>query len=192
MNESKRWYKRKWFKVSVGIYVGFMVVAVIIGALFGEEETASIEPEVQAEKKSEAKAEPVAQPVVNEPPTIESIVRDAVGDNYVSHESEEGVLYIDMILADNLTADMAVKSAYDRIVEMSEQILDNELLGDNTAVHYFFAADLTDAYGNVTSQNVLGVKLSAETLAKINFDNFSIDNLPTIADAHFRHAALNK
>lgn len=184
-------YKRKkfwlWF---AAIYVGFGVIAVAAGLLFGE-----TEPETTASVPQQTVATPQEQmePDATQAPTIESIVREAVGDeNYVSHEIDEGVLYIDILLASNWTADMAVKSAYDKIATMSEQIRDNGLLSDATAVHYFFKEDLTDAYGNVTQQNVLGVKLSEETLAKINFDNFSSGNLPNVADAHFRHAATNK
>lgn len=199
----KPFYKRKKFWLySLAAYIVLGATAGAIGIMLGVEPQTEPQAVVQADKPAKSTETAAQQPETNPeplepaevtPPTIESIVREIVGDeHYVSHESDEGVLYVNMVLADNLTADMAIKSAYDRIVEMSEQIRDNELLGDNNAVHYFFAADLTDAYGNVTSQNVLGVKLSAETLAKINFDNFSIDNLPAIADAHFRHAALNK
>lgn len=192
-------YKRK------RVWLGAVLAVGILGNLLPEVETedSTVEKspavEVSAETKEtaavatkpKATEDKKAEPVVNNP-TIESIVREVAGDNYVSHESEDGVLYVNMILADNFTANAAVKSAYDKILEISEGIVANDLLGDDKSVHYFFTTEIIDAYGNGSQQNVLGVKFSADTLAQINFDNVKIDNIPVIADAHFRHSALNK
>lgn len=192
-------YKRK------RVWLGAILAVGILGNLLPEVESKessdeqSPAVEVSAETKEtaavatkpKATEDKKAEPVVNNP-TIESIVREVAGDNYVSHESEDGVLYVNMILADNFTANAAVKSAYDKILEISEGIVANDLLGDDNAVHYFFTTEIIDVYGNGSQQNVLGVKFSADTLAQINFDNVKIDNIPVIADAHFRHSALNK
>ena len=195
-------YKRK------RVWLGAILAVGILGNLLPEVESDStVEQspavEVAAETTSKTKEtaavatkpkateDKKAEPVVNNS-TIESIVREVAGDNYVSHESEDGVLYVNMILADNFTANAAVKSAYDKVLEISEGIVANRLLGDDNAVHYFFTTEIIDAYGNGSQQNVLGVKFSADTLAQINFDNVKIDNIPVIADAHFRHSALNK
>lgn len=196
-------YKRK------RVWLGAILAVGILGNLLPEVETEdstdeqSPAVEVAAETtpktketaavatKPKATEDKKAEPVVNNP-TIESIVREVAGDNYVSHESEDGVLYVNMILADNFTANAAVKSAYDKVLEISEGIVANDLLGDDNAVHYFFTTEIIDVYGNSSQQNVLGVKFSADTLAQINFDNVKIDNIPVIADAHFRHSALNK
>lgn len=205
--DEKPLYKRK------RVWLGAILAVGILGNLLPEVETedSTVEQspavEVAAEIKSEttpktketaavatkpkATEDKKAEPVVNNP-TIESIVREVAGDNYVSHESEDGVLYVNMILADNFTANAAVKSAYDKVLEISEGIVTNDLLGDDKAVHYFFTTEIIDVYGNGSQQNVLGVKFSADTLAQINFDNVKIDNIPVIADAHFRHSALNK
>lgn len=197
--DEKPLYKRK------RVWLGAILAVGILGNLLPEVETEdstdeqSPAVEVSAETKEtaavatkpKATEDKKAEPVVNTP-TIESIVREVAGDNYVSHESEDGVLYVNMILADNFTANAAVKSAYDKVLEISEGIVSNRLLGADTAVHYFFTTEIIDAYGNGSQQNVLGVKFSADTLAQINFDNVKIDNIPVIADAHFRHSALNK
>lgn len=202
-NTEKPLYKRK------RVWLGAVLAVGILGNLLPEVETedstdeqspaAEVAAETSAETKEtaavatkpKATEDKKAEPVVNNP-TIESIVREVAGDNYVSHESEDGVLYVNMILADNFTANAAVKSAYDKVLEISEGIVTNDLLGDDKAVHYFFTTEIIDAYGNGSQQNVLGVKFSADTLAQINFDNVKIDNIPVIADAHFRHSALNK
>ena len=201
--DEKPLYKRK------RVWLGAILAVGILGNLLPEVETEdptdeqSQAAEVAAETTSKTKEtaavatkpkateDKKAEPVVNNP-TVESIVREVAGDNYVSHESEDGVLYVNMILADNFTANAAVKSAYDKILEISEGIVANDLLGDDNAVHYFFTTEIIDAYGNSSQQNVLGVKFSADTLAQINFDNVKVDNVPVIADAHFRHSALNK
>lgn len=197
--DEKPLYKRK------RVWLGAILAVGILGNLLPEVETkdSTVEQspavEVSAETKEtaavatkpKATEDKKAEPVVNNP-TIESIVREVAGDNYVSHESEDGVLYVNMILADNFTTNAAVKSAYDKILEISEGIVANDLLGDDNAVHYFFTTEIIDVYGSSSQQNVLGVKFSADTLAQINFDNVKIDNIPVIADAHFRHSALSK
>lgn len=50
----------------------------------------------------------------------------------------------------------------------------------------------TDVYGNNKDINVMVITMSKETLNKINFDNFNIENFPDVADEYYLAAQLKQ
>lgn len=50
----------------------------------------------------------------------------------------------------------------------------------------------TDVYGNSKDINVMVITISKETLNKINFDNFNIENFPDVADEYYLAAQLKQ
>ncbi|EJS04904.1 hypothetical protein [Bacillus mycoides] len=59
-------------------------------------------------------------------------------------------------------------------------------------ITFFYKYPLIDAYGNEKKDTVMKINLNRDTLDKINFDNFSYDNLPKISNQYWEHPTFNK
>ncbi len=49
---------------------------------------------------------------------------------------------------------------------------------------------LVDKYGGESTDKVMAIRMSKGTWEKINWDNFLIDNLPSVADTYWEHPAI--
>lgn len=194
-------YKKWWFWLLVVLVVG------AIGNIGAEEEQAQPkdEPAVATpEKKAEApeKVEPetpeenkkVEEPKIEEPKTPKEIIEPVATKSFskvneVSYNKESGALSIKAIGKDNLSNSWIKDGIMIGIVDTAEQ---TSKLNDVNSLEFDILLPLVDQYGNEKDGSVVKVTLNKETLQKINFDNFKIDNLKNIADSYWEHPALSK
>lgn len=57
-------------------------------------------------------------------------------------------------------------------------------------VKVVYISGVTDAYGNSADETVMYIAYSNETISRINFDNFDLDNVVAVADDYFRMASF--
>lgn len=155
------------------------------------EKAAAKEAKVKAEQvatKAEANFEGLSQDEA-----VKLAVKEAMNDgSYVEHYIEEDTLWLTLNLGDNLTANMMRKGGLMDALALAELFEEHSILGDIPELDITFETELTDAYGNSSPGTVLEVGFTAETLAKINYDNVLHENVPTIADYYWQHPLFNK
>ena len=96
------------------------------------------------------------------------------------------VLNADSNLTTNLTRTSMLIDASDIFEELQGY---DDITGD---VVVAFMLDLVDQYGNTETGRVLSIRLTHETLEKINFENFNYDNYKNIAEPYLEHRAISK
>ncbi|MGY0837287.1 hypothetical protein ACW66K_07610 [Aerococcus urinaeequi] len=137
-----------------------------------ESESSEVEPESDSESSEE---------VAYDDP-LEQSAHDVFGENLRSfniiEESEMKDVYVEVNIPMNLTANMMKGSFEMDVLDYAEKIKDEEF----SNIIYMAYAEATDSYGNDTEAVAGTITLSKETIGKINFEQFSRDNLPTIAD----------
>lgn len=155
--------------------------------------------EKAAVKQSEVKAEKVATKAeanfegLSQDEAVKLAVKEAMNDgSYVEHYIEEDTLWLTLNLGDNLTANMMRKGGLMDALALAELFEEHSILGDIPELDIAFETELTDAYGNKSPGTVLEIGFTAETLAKINYDNVLHENVPTIADYYWQHPLFNK
>lgn len=141
-----------------------------------ESESESESSEVESESESESSEE-----VAYDDP-LEQSAHDVFGENLrsfnVIEESGMKDVYVEVNIPMNLTANMMKGSFEMDVLDYAEKIKDEEF----SNIIYMAYAEATDSYGNDTEAVAGTITLSKETIGKINFEQFSRDNLPTIAD----------
>ncbi|HFJ9341796.1 TPA: hypothetical protein ACGW5N_003157 [Bacillus mobilis] len=164
-------------------------------------ETAQKEEKKQA--KEEKKEEKTATPVEKQPTSLEEklnkIAQDKVGkknvesiklnDNLGTEATNDKIALITLSGKDNLTNNMIKKGMWKDTSDMLKDIAKEK---DISEVVFFWKFELEDTYGNKKNENVMKITYNRETLDKINFDNFSFNNIPTTATQYWQHPAIDK
>ncbi len=168
-------------------------------------ETAQKEEKENAaeEKKEREKEEKTAAPVEKQPASLEDkinkIAQDNVGkknvesiqlNNNLGTEAEnDKIALITLSGKDNLTNNMIKKGMWKDTTDMLKDIAKEK---DISEVVFFWKFELEDTYGNKKNENVMKITYNRETIDKINFDNFSFNNIPTTANQYWQHPAIDK
>ncbi|WP_205439667.1 hypothetical protein [Peribacillus alkalitolerans] len=93
---------------------------------------------------------------------------------------QKGNIILNFKADDNLTEGLIVGGVKMDITDVLEAIKNTKLTVNSINVIATF--EMVDQYGNGEESEVVNVTYSNETLGKINFDNFSYNNVYTIAD----------
>lgn len=151
-----------------------------------EESSKPVESE-ESSKESESESSEVvsesesSEEVAYDDP-LEQSAHDVFGEDLrsfnVIEESGMKDIYIEANIPMNLTANMMKGSFEMDVLDYAEEVKDEEF----SNIIYMAYAEATDSYGNDTEAVAGTITLSKETIGKINFEQFSRDNLPTIAD----------
>ncbi len=88
--------------------------------------------------------------------------------------------------SENITTNMTIKGMYMDISNILKEIQNKVDVNIDVNVTY----PMQDAYGNPSENIVIKATFNNETIKKINFNNFSITNIPTIADEWWNHKAV--
>jgi len=106
----------------------------------------------------------------------------------VSSRFESGVLET-IALEEKIKSAKSIKRSflYSTVEFMKVMKLQDEV----TQATLIVQAPLTDRYGNVENGDVMIVLMSKETLNKINFNNFNVENITAVADSYWEHPALS-
>jgi hypothetical protein len=89
--------------------------------------------------------------------------------------------------SDNLSRNLIRKGMW---LDIKDTFIDIRDLG-LSSVDFHIVFPLTDIYGNTSNEVVMKVGFSKEVLSKINWDGFSIDNIPNVSTSYWEHGALN-
>ena len=145
-----------------------------------ESESESESSEVESESESEPESESSEEVTYDDP--LEQSAHDVFGEDLrsfnVIEDSGMKDIYVEANIPMNLTANMMKGSFEIDVLDYAEKVKDEEF----SNIIYMAYAEATDSYGNDTEAVAGTITLSKETIDKINFEQFSRDNLPTIAD----------
>ena len=145
-----------------------------------ESESESESSEVESESESEPESESSKEVTYDDP--LEQSAHDVFGEDLrsfnVIEDSGMKDIYVEANIPMNLTANMMKGSFEIDVLDYAEKVKDEEF----SNIIYMAYAEATDSYGNDTEAVAGTITLSKETIGKINFEQFSRDNLPTIAD----------
>ena len=112
-----------------------------------------------------------------------------ISNNEDATSTEGRIVTIYMAAGDNFTTEMI----RDGILLSASQLLSAlQARNDISQVNLNYSFTLVDAYGNGSSETVLKMSLTADTLKKINFDLFDEENFSVVADDYFEHVELSK
>lgn len=188
---SKPFYKKWWV---------WLIAIVILGAVFGEEsqEVESNVDEVSSE--SESSSEVIVESsseIVEESSEVTQVEYDTKFEQYANevfgedlrsydYLKDEGKIVITTFVPGNLTEKMMKRAFHMRVVDYAKGIKDEDFID----FYVDGEASMTDQYGNTEDSKVLTIGMNKDTVEKINFDSFNIDNLEDVADAVFVHPAF--
>lgn len=155
------------------------------------------------EKKEREKEEKTAAPTEKQPAPLEEklnkITQNKVGkknvesiklnDNLGTEAPNDKIALITLSGKDNLTSNMIKKGMWKDTSDMLKDIAKEK---DISEVVFFWKFELEDTYGNKKNENVMKITYNRETIDKINFDNFSFNNIPTTANQYWQHPAVEK
>lgn len=106
-----------------------------------------------------------------------------------SVEVSEDKIAISLNGSDNVTNNAVKEMMWMDSAKILE-LIEEESGSKDISVNWQFP--LVDTYGNETDEVVMSFDLDRETLNKINWENFSSDNIPNISKNYYEHAAFNK
>ena len=144
-----------------------------------EESSKPVESE-ESSKESESESESSEEVTYDDP--LEQSAHDVFGEDLrsfnVIEDSGMKDIYVEANIPMNLTANMMKGSFEMDVLDYAEKV---KAEGFSNII-YMAYAEATDSYGNDTEVAAGTITLSKETIGKINFEQFSRDNLPKIAD----------
>ena len=179
-------YKKWWF-----ITIMVFLVLSVIGALTDDGETENVKEEVvPVVKKEEPK-------VIKTPESVSAdFIRKNFGTNkdekkkaVISTKFENGVVEATALEVTFWSPKSAKRSFLDNTKDYMEQM---KKFDDVQTATLIVHVPLTDQYGNEKNGEVLRVTMNRETLDKINFENFNIENIEQVADEYKEHPALSE
>lgn len=144
------------------------------------EESSTSESSEESSKPVESESESSEEVTYDDP--LEQSAHDVFGEDLrsfnVIEDSGMKDIYVEANIPMNLTANMMKGSFEMDVLDYAEKVKAEEF----SNIIYIAYAEATDSYGNDTEVAAGTITLSKETIGKINFEQFSRDNLPKIAD----------
>ena len=125
--------------------------------------------------------------------TVETTIIDELGPSAVINRVEivGSALNLEYVAQDNLTRNMTRQGILFDVKDIMERV--SATIPENvTSVNFSVMLDLVDQHGNTELTQVARVRLDRDTWERINWDNFLVDNLPTVADHFWIHTALGQ
>lgn len=181
-------YKR-WWVILIAVYFGIGVIGTVLtnGSEAAElNTTASVVKQVTKEHINEHYKTP---PDVVAAELIEKKFGSNNNENAViSAKFESGVIEVIALEENFLSAETAKRTFLENTVAFMEAM---KAQTDVTQATLIVQAPLSDRYGNVENGDVMIVIMSRETLEKIHFENFQVNNLSSVADSYWEHPALS-
>src|SRR5699024_4257306 len=143
--------------------------------------------EVASESNTEMDKEIVAEVDTDEQRVI-NVIKDAIPEKRIDEVYvREGYIGIKAIAAENLTTKLARSGMLVEATDVLNRLKDANYIGE---VSIMFSAEATNKHGEEFTLKVMSVDITAETLERINFDNFNRDDLPDVADNYFEHHSI--
>ncbi|MGG0209577.1 hypothetical protein [Bacillus mycoides] len=153
-----------------------------------ETKTATVEVKKEEKPKEETLEDKVKKAVNKkiEEKNVESI---QINDNPTTEDPKDKIVLITAEEKDRATINLTKTGMWrDTIAILKE--LKNEKNISEIAFNYKYP--MIDTYGNKSKEIVMKITLNRETLDKINYDNFSSENLPKIANQYWMHPGFKE
>ena len=188
MIETKKAFYKKWWVITIAVFFTISIIA----ALTDDGTTEAVEEKevVQVVKKEEVK-------VVKTPDIIAS---EFIKKKFGTNKDEKKKAVVSTSFDKGVVEGVALEVTYWSPATAKKDFLNNskdymekmKSLKEVTQATLVIQVPLTDQYGNVKNGEVMRVMMNRETLDKINFENFSVDDISIIADDYYEHAALSE
>lgn len=177
--------KEKRVTKPTGVAIAVGIASIVLAGVIATPAEKEAESEVEVEGVSEV--EEVAEEATPED-RIRTVVGEAIdGKRILDVIYNDGHTTLKMALADNLTTNMIRKGAYMDVERVLKAFKDAKYDGDTSIL---VMHEQADKYGKIDKYKVMTVKVSSETLDKIDFDNFDYNNIPDVADEYTSHPSL--
>ena len=158
-----------------------------------ESSSAAVSSEVESQSESESSESSESVESESSKPefsTIEEAIEwsgnDVFGDNLrdVSYDPETGYIQLDADIEIGGWSVASSRKEFDKLVVKFMEDIQNE---DFTQLNVSGYAEMQDSYGNSEDSDVVRYPISKETIDKIDFENFNVDNLEEVAEGAFIH-----
>lgn len=191
--DEKPLYKRK------RVWLGAVLAVGILGNLLPEVETedSTVEQspavEVAAETTPETK-ETAAKPTKSATKEAEQLsladeVNAYLGDRRIHGQGvKDGYYTVETDFGRFIGPEFCEEESID-LAQLISEHPEYEAIGAE-GVKVVYISGVTDAYGNSADETVMYIAYSNETISRINFDNFDLDNVVAVADDYFRMASF--
>jgi len=183
----KKPFYKKWWVIALAVFFGLSIIVALTDGGLTE---AIEEKEVVEVKKEEVK-------VVKTP---DFVTADFIKKNFGTNKDEKKKAVVSTSFNNGIVEGVALEVTYWSPATAKKDFLNNtkdymekmKSLKEVTQATLVIQVPLTDQYGNVENGEVMRVMMNRETLDKINFENFSVDDISNIADDYYEHAALSE
>ena len=158
--------------------------------------------EATTEKKEEPKEEKVKTPEEEMVAVIEKavgkksnidkrkrIMELEVNDHMGTDIADDKIIIAKLLGDENLTNKLTRTSMWMDSADLVESAFKKKYVSELVIMWHL---PLVDQYGNEEDGNVMKITITRATADKINWENFTHDNLPNIADDYFEHPAFTK
>jgi hypothetical protein len=190
----KKFYQKKGFKVAMALFGGFFVIGLIATAVnesINPDSLNDFETQPPYETQTADESQPPLETDIETPTElttaemVTSVAESVFGADNVSRAryTEETSHIVIEAFEDNAYYRGMLLSVH----RVLEQIQDVDFLTIDIRIR----AGFIDVYGNSREDTALQASYTKETLDKINWSNFSRDNLPELADLWRVHQAFN-
>lgn len=159
-----------------------------------------VTPETEYEKADKKEKEDVAAEVEEEEDEKVNLdneegIKDFVGEiidskriDNVEYNKDDKELKLSLTASDNLTSNMIRGNMLMDSESILEKLTSEGFIG---TIDIEWKFNVVDKYGEEYKSRVMEVVMEEPTIDKINFDNFSRDNIPNVADDYYEHPALS-
>ena len=186
----KKFYQRKWF-----IAVCVIIAIGVIGSMMNndKEDTSdnTTPPNTEStEPTSTIESAPVEETDITE--EITAIVKKEFGEenfDFINYATYNDFLMVKTKGKENLTSSMTVKGMYMSMAKVLEELSALSEL-ENINIAFNITYPLKDKYGNASDVIVIKATYNHESRIKIDWDGFSWENIPDVADEWWMHNAL--
>jgi len=167
---------------------GLIIILIIIGIIVG----------VSSEDLDDGETDK-ATTTSNFENQIEEIVKDELGKgnrdvdkiskiDVLGSKTDGYIVNIHFALDDNLSGDYIKKGALMDVYDVLGQLYQSDI--PIKSVFFLGTFSMKDKYGNVSESMVMKYELDRETANKINWSNFSYNDLPDVAVSQYWHSSL--
>ncbi|MBN1430482.1 MAG: hypothetical protein JXB07_19080 [Anaerolineae bacterium] len=192
---------KTWLIVGIAaaaMLLGCCIIGAIISALNPSSDTpgqAAVEMNTEAPVQpqptsTQPQTETIAEPTIPADPyqSLVAAITEALGSSNrdvdrvtsIEHDEDIGQITVTWAINDNLTTDFIKVGAQTDAVDIIEKVDSSGLQYNLLSIHGTFA--LVDDFGNVTEDTVVYASYSAQTIDKINWENFLYTSVWDIAD----------
>ena len=195
-NTQKPMYQRWWFILLI-LFLGIVIIENIVDHT-DNAETVQVDISALPFYKKIAKEE-LKEKMAQNDKTPEVIAAEIIMQDFGTTNSEKESAVLSSRFESGVVETIALVENFESAKSLNQSLLYSTVnfmkamnsQKEVTQATLIVQAPLTDRYGNVENGDVMIVLMSRETLNKINFNNFNVENVTAVADSYWEHPALS-